>query len=599
MLPRSRTLPADKKCRAKGPEPQSSPPAAVVPFHAQRDCAITRSATEWLRGAALPMASSVDGVLLEIRDLTIEYENPPRGRTTALHGISFQVCAGECLAILGESGSGKSTLALSILRLLPSNGFVVSGRIDFRGQDLLAAPERVIDQFRGAQAAMIFQQPDMALNPLMRAGRQVAEIARAHRQWSWAQCEVEARSILSQVFDGDVDRIYSAYPHELSGGERQRVCIAQALVCNPAMIIADEPTAALDVALQGTLLDIFQRLKQTSTTSLLLITHNAAILPGIADRVLVLREGHVVQQGKLADMYASPADPYTAELLCSAAGRASDAAGGTEATATTAEAIVEVRDLSKEYVRNGLWQKRAGKLALDCVDFTITRKSVVALVGPSGAGKSTLARCIVGIEAPTRGDVFYRGTNVAQMDAPEAVEYRRRVQLVFQEPAGSLNPRFSAADAVAEPLRIGGMRPAERRRLAMRWIAEVGLPAESADRPALEFSGGQRQRLGIARALTLRPEVIVFDEAFSALDLPVQSRILELLQRLRHTYGLTYVFISHDLTLLARVCTDVAVLYGGTIVERASTRTLLASPAHPYSKELVEAMPHSPIGTLT
>jgi peptide/nickel transport system ATP-binding protein len=389
-----------------------------------------------------------------------------------------------------------------------------------------------------------------------------------------------SRDALTLTLDDDAGRVAECYAHELSGGQQQRVCIAQAIVARPSLIIADEPTASLDGVAQRGVLDLFRRLRRECGTSLVFITHNPAILPGLVDRAIVFDRGRVVEDGLLRQVYRRPQKPETRRLI-----QAAQPAARPDRRPEPVEdgaAVLEARGVTKTYLRNSGLSFRPHRItAIENIDFDLKRQGSLALVGASGSGKSTLARCLAGLERPTRGSVVNRGS--------------RRVQLVAQDAAGSLNPRFTASQAIAEPLAIAEWADAGARvREASRLMRATGLPEEAAGRRTSQFSGGQRQRLAVARAMAAKPEVVIWDESFSALDLPLQAEILELLETGRRELALSYIFIAHDLTLAARACDEIAVMAHGRIVERKPAAELLASPEHPCSRALVEAIPRIP-----
>jgi len=385
----------------------------------------------------------------------------------------------------------------------------------------------------------------------------------------------------------DLTRIWDAYPHQLSGGQRQRVAIALALVCRPNLVIADEPTASLDATLQAEVLDLLKELNQRLQMSILLISHNPAVLGTMADRLLVMREGRMVQQGNLARIYACPASPYTQSLLEPAEQRKPE-----KATPTENAPLVEVRGLSKQYAQRHLFARQVVR-ALEGVNLTIRGGETLALVGESGSGKSTLARCLACLEDPSAGEIVFDGRDVRGLGSQPSFELRQQIQLIFQDAACSLNPRFTAEEAVAEPLVIlrRGKSRAERRQRALDLMSQVGLAPQWGDRSPLEFSGGQRQRLAIARALAVEPRLLILDEALSGLDLPVQEQILKLLSELQEVRALTYLYIAHDLTLVERIADRVAVMKAGRIVEEGAVGEIFANPQYDYTRQLIGSAP--------
>jgi ABC-type glutathione transport system ATPase component len=529
------------------------------------------------------------GPLLEVRDLTVEYAGREGRATTPVNGVSFDVHRGEIVGLLGESGSGKTTLALSLLGLLPRGAAIAGGSVRFRGAELLDLGEKHLQKIRGSGISMIFQEPGISLNPVLRVGEQVADVLRAHRHSSQARIRREAEAVMKEVQlpQGDLARIWDAYPHQLSGGQRQRVAIALALACRPSLVIADEPTASLDATVQAEVLDVLKELNQRLQMSILLISHNPAVLATMAQRLLVMRQGRMVEQGSLARIYQRPASPYTQSLLEAAQQRKPESV-----TAGENAPLVEVRELSKRYAQ---WQWFTPRVvrALDGVNLTIRGGETLALVGESGSGKTTLARCLACLEDPSAGEIVFEGRNVRGLSPQQSFELRQQIQLIFQDAASSLNPRFTAVEAVAEPLVIlrRGRTRAERRQRALELMRQVGLAPEWGGRSPLEFSGGQRQRLAIARALAVEPRLLILDEALSGLDLPVQEQILGLLSELQEVHALTYLYIAHDLTLVERIAERVAVMKAGRIVEEGAVDRVFANPQHDYTRQLVGSAP--------
>lgn len=535
--------------------------------------------------------------MLQVRNLTIYYRGGDGREVRALDNVSFELSAGETLGVLGVSGCGKTTLALSLLGLLPEAARVSSGSICFRERDLTRADERTLRSIRGAEASIIFQEPSMSLNPVMRVGDQVMEVVRAHRAGNGRSHRREAQLALAEVRLKEPE-IYSSYPHQLSSGQRQRVTMAQALVCKPSFLIADEPTSALDNVTQAEILGVLKELKQRLQLALLFITHNPALLVGTADRVLVLRDGQVVEQGLVARVFEKPALPYTESLLrsvsplsrCSAAERELTLA---PVSTRAPRVLLEARGLTKRYVPGGRYSRSTVAVkALDDVSLILHSDSVLALVGESGAGKSTLGRCLARLEEPNSGEIWFDGSNLLDSPRQELFRARPSIQFIFQDPAAAMNPGFTALDVVEEPLRIQFNMPKKlRREVAVDMIERVGLSAEWVKRSAGEFSGGQRQRLAIARCLVLKPRVLILDEALSSLDLPMQAQILKLLEDLKTSHRLTYLFITHDLRLAASIADEIAVMRQGRIIEFGTVGAVLQSPAQPYTRVLLAAIP--------
>ncbi len=529
--------------------------------------------------------------LLQVRNLTIGYRGRDAVERRALDDLSFELGSGETLGLLGQSGCGKTTLALALLRLLPRTARVLSGSIHFRGRDILHADERTLQAIRGAEASIVFQEPAMSLNPVMRVGDQIAEVARAHSNANRRTHREDAELALAAVHLAGT-RMYTAYPHQLSSGQRQRIAIAQALVCKPAFLIADEPTSALDNTTQKGILDLLKELKQRLQIALLFITHNPALLAGFADRLLIMSEGRFVEEGSPARIRENPKHSYTRELFRSTppflAARTPMFRAPGQATP-----IVKVLHLRKRYVQ-GRWysRNRFQVAALDDISLTIPMCSTLALVGESGAGKSTLGRCLCRLEEPDSGEIWFEEKNLLALAPQELFALRRNIQFIFQDSATAMNPRFSLLDIVEEPLRLQSDDSWKiRRQQALAMMERVGISPQWANRSPFELSGGQRQRLAIARALVLRPRLLILDEALSSLDLPIQMQIMDLLLGLQTSLSLTYLFITHDLPLAVYMADQIAVLQEGRMVESGSISTVFSSAKHPYTHLLLAAIP--------
>ncbi|SDB93036.1 peptide/nickel transport system ATP-binding protein [Sanguibacter gelidistatuariae] len=567
---------------------------------------------------------------LTVTDLRVAYGSRARGTdpaTDVVHGVSFSVLPGEVVALVGESGSGKSTTAHAAVGLLPGSGHVTGGQILLGGDalDLTTLPPRAWQRVRGARIGLVPQDPAVALNPVARIGDQVAEVLRIHRWATRSQAKARAVEILESVgLDNPAARARQ-YPHELSGGMRQRVLIGIALACEPELVIADEPTSALDVTVQRTVLDLLGELTSRIGTAVLLITHDLAVAADRADRVVVLKDGLIVEQGVTADVLGNPQHAYTRELLAAApslsdvrrrpvAGPVAAAAApesGVLAAAVPRVPVLAVSGLTKVFRLPGGRGQDASITAVDDVSFEVHRGRTLALVGESGSGKSTTARLVLGLTSAAAGTVRFDGTDVTvsgggrgrggRVDAAALKELRRRTALVYQNPYASLEPRFSVGQIIDEPLRahqIGSS--AERRDRVAELIDLVRLPAGYIERRPEELSGGQRQRVAIARALALDPELVVLDEPTSALDVSVQAQILDLLAGLQDSHGLTYLFISHDLAVVRQVADDVAVMRGGRVVELGPTQQIFDHPVEEYTRSLLAAIPgsHRPTRTL-
>jgi peptide/nickel transport system ATP-binding protein len=516
--------------------------------------------------------------LLAISDLRVTL-----GERPLLEGISLQIAPGEILALTGESGSGKSLTALSVMGLLPL-GLTASGRVSFDGTDLLGLPERALCDLRGNRIGKVFQEPMTALNPLQTIGHQIAETLRQHGHPCARQ---ETVRLLEKV---RLDVPPERYPHELSGGQRQRVVIAMAIACRPHLLIADEPTTALDVTTQAQILDLLRDLTRDDGMALLLITHDLAVVAGLADRIAVMRAGRIVETGTTPQVLRAPEQSYTQDLLTAARHKAP------LPKVTPNEPLLSVDGLSCHYPlpRPSPFHPRPKFTAVNAVRFRIHRGERVGLVGESGCGKSTLTRALLGLHPDTEGTVVLDGTPLPGAAMPRAA--RRKIQMVFQDPYGSFDPRHRVSRLLSEPFHLLDNPPsrAARETAVAEALQAVGLRPEDAHRHIHAFSGGQRQRLAIARALITKPELLILDEAVSALDVRVRAQILDLLAGLCRDLGLTWLFISHDMSVVRSVADRVMVMRRGEIVESGPTEELYAAPKHPYTRALLAATPELP-----
>ncbi|RWH74332.1 MAG: dipeptide ABC transporter ATP-binding protein [Mesorhizobium sp.] len=527
----------------------------------------------------------------------------PQGARRVIDGISFALAPGETLCLAGESGSGKSVTALSIMRLLPRASLrIAGGDIRLERQSLPRLPERAMRDVRGGEIAMIFQEPMTSLNPVHSIGAQLTEAIRTHQGAEGSSVERRARDMLNVVHISDPARRMKQYPHELSGGMRQRVMIAMALSCRPKVLLADEPTTALDVTVQAQILKLMRELKREFGTAIILITHDMGVVAEMADRVAVMREGRVVEAASVLDIFERPQADYTRELL--AAVPRLGAFAGTDApprvTATPRPPapdgqapVLSVKNLVVDYgASSNLFRRRASEApAVQDVSFDIRPGRTLGLVGESGSGKSTTGKAVLGL-VPFTGSVILGGTSIRGLSASAMRPVRRAAQMIFQDPYASLDPRMTVGAAIAEPLVIHGIGTRdERRDRVASLLARVGLEADHASRYPHEFSGGQRQRICIARALALEPKLIVADESVAALDVSVRARVLDLMLELQETLGLAYLFISHDMAVVERMSHDVAVMRAGRIVEAGARRTVLSSPREDYTRELIAAVP--------
>ncbi|MBQ2260924.1 MAG: ABC transporter ATP-binding protein [Loktanella sp.] len=530
--------------------------------------------------------------LLSVRDLTVSVRD--RGVVKPLvSDLSFDLRAGETLAIAGESGSGKSITSLALMGLLPNNVTVTSGQMVLGGTDLTQLNENQMRPLRGAQVAMIFQEPMTSLNPVQTIGTQLTEAIRAHEPLSRNQARVAAIAALRQVRLAEPERRMGQYPHELSGGMRQRVMIAMALALRPALLIADEPTTALDVTVQREVLELLRDLQQQTGAAIILITHDMGVVAETADRVVVMQAGRMVEQGRTTDVFAAPQAEYTRDLLAAVPRLG---AGAARAASLPPKALVPVARLVDVKVHFDIGANFLGRPthrvhAVEGVTFDIQPGETFGLVGESGCGKSTIAKALVGL-VPHQGQINVDGKSLAGLTAQGRKDICRDVQMVFQDPMAALDPRMKVGDAVAEPLVIHGIGTAsERHDRTAELFRRVGLTPDQMTRYPHEFSGGQRQRICVARALALRPRLIICDESVSALDVSVQARVLALLEELKAEFGVAYLFISHDMAVVENVVDRLAVMYLGQIVEMGTRDQIFGNPRHPYTRRLLEAVP--------
>ncbi len=520
--------------------------------------------------------------MISLRNLNLSIHRLP-----ILKDVSFDIAQGQIFGLVGESGSGKSMTALALMQLLPQ-GFSASGQVMVNGTDVLALSEAEMCALRGNEIGMIFQEPMTALNPVQTIGDQVAETLLIHSKANKAEAGKIARYMLNRVGLPEDKFPASRYPHELSGGQRQRVCIAMAIALRPKLLIADEPTTALDVTTQAQILELLQELVAEEDMSLLLITHDLAVVAGMADYVAVMRKGEIVEQGQTEHLFKTMSHPYTRQLF-EASSHQPDHGAKTQDTP-----ILEVKNATREYAapRTKLFHRPPPFRAVDNVSFTLKRGESLGLVGESGCGKSTLTRAILGLDALQGGEIRLSGEPVLAGQHMPA-HLRQKVQVVFQDPYGSFNPRHKVLRLVMEPFHLT-TPPDNAREHVAEALETVGMPADAMDRYIHEFSGGQRQRIAIARALVLHPDLIVLDEAVSALDVSIRAQILDLLADLQKRLGLSYLFISHDLTVVQAITDRVLVMQRGKIVETGPTEQVFTTPAHPYTKQLLDAAPQIP-----
>ena len=525
--------------------------------------------------------------VLAIDGLTVRLP-PGADRERAVDDIALTVGADETLCLVGESGSGKTVAAQAVMGLLPKGQLAIdAGRVELLGEDLTRATPGRLRALRGSRMAMIFQEPMTALNPVMRIGRQIEEVLSAHAAMRPRARAARAHEVMAAVELPEPERLGAMYPHQLSGGQRQRAMIAMALALEPALLIADEPTTALDVTTQARILALVKRLQRERGMGVLFITHDFGVVAEIADRVAVMRYGEIVETGPADRVLAAPAHDYTRRLLAAVPGLRPPV----RRALADAPAALETRGLSKTY-SGGAWlrRRRAVRAASD-VSLSLRRGETLGIVGESGSGKSTVARCIVRLVDPTAGAVRLRGIDLAPLSPRALRPHRRRIQIVFQDPYRSLNPRRAVGASIVEGPINYGLAPDAAWRRARELLDLVGIDAAAAGRYPHQFSGGQRQRLCIARALAMEPEVLIADEAVSALDVSVQAQVLALFDSVRRRFDLAMLFITHDLRVAAQLCDRVAVMHRGEIVETGPTAQLFAAPRHDYTRRLFAAVP--------
>ncbi|MFZ9088217.1 MAG: dipeptide ABC transporter ATP-binding protein [Pontimonas sp.] len=503
----------------------------------------------------------------------------------ALRGVSFIIQSGEVVACVGESGSGKSTAALAMMGLLPNNSRA-SGSVRLRGQEILGVAASELRHIRGAQIGMVFQEPMTALNPVLTAGFQIMEALRAHDGEVTAEAaKKRALELLGMVELPDPEKAFHSYPHQLSGGQRQRAMIAQALALEPALLIADEPTSALDVTVQAEILDLLRDLAQRLNQAVLLITHDMAVVADLADRVVVMKQGEIVEQGTTAKLFSAPQHPYSKALLEAVPflGRQ-----GRADPLPSTEVVISLESVSIDYPKRG---RVPAFRAISDLTMDVVAGEVVGVVGESGSGKTTLARAILGLLPVVSGRLIVEDVELSGVSPRDLRALRRRMGIVFQDPGASLNPRWPIGQSIAEPLVLADWDNAKADARVVELLRQVELDPEYRNRYPHELSGGQRQRVGVARALALNPSLVIADEPTSALDVSVQAKVLALLGRLQRELGFATVFISHDLAIVQQLAHRIAVLHNGRLVEWGLTEQVLNRPAHPYTKQLIEAVP--------
>jgi len=563
--------------------------------------------------------------LLQVENLRVSFKNEEKQYIETVKGISFSIPVNTTVALVGESGSGKSVTSLATMGLLPTESSQIASdsKILFEGQNLLDLPRHEMRKKCGKDIAMIFQEPMSSLNPVFTVGSQIAEILQLHLGMSRKQARARALELLIEVGIPSPETKIDAYPGQLSGGQQQRVMIAMAIACKPKLLIADEPTTALDVTIQKQILDLLESLRKKHQMSMLFITHDLALVGEIADQVIVMRHGQIREQGWVKDVLERPQDVYTKALLhcrpqlskrpmrlpmisdfmqqkgddyiethsidVETLQQRSRGLTGQE------EIILDVRDLKKSfYSRKGLFGKEEFQ-AVKGVSFQLAKGKTLGLVGESGSGKTTIGLLLMRLQEATGGKALFEGQDILAMSEKEFARYQRKIQIIFQNPYASLNPRFTVGQILMEPMQVHriGANDAERKQMALDLLERVSLPAQAFYRYPHEFSGGQRQRIAIARCLTLKPKVLICDESVSALDVSVQAQVLNLLQDLQDEFGLSYIFISHDLSVVKYISDQIMVMNQGNLVEIANSDDLYQSPQHEYTKRLLSAIPQS------
>ncbi len=561
--------------------------------------------------------------LLQVKDLQVSFKNENKQWIETVKGISFSIPKNKTVALVGESGSGKSVTSLAVMGLLPKGQSQIAeqSRIRFEDKDLLNLSAKEMRKICGKDIAMIFQEPMSSLNPVFTVGDQIAEVLRIHLGMRPKQARVRVLELLKEVGIAAPETKIDAYPSQLSGGQQQRVMIAMAIACEPKLLIADEPTTALDVTIQKQIIDLLESLRQRHQMSMLFITHDLALVGEIADEVIVMRHGEIRESGFVEQVLQQPKDVYTRALLHCRPQLATrpyrlpitsdfmkqengqwvevsslselNIKQRTRGLVGNEQIILDVKDLKKSfYSRKGLWGREEFQ-AVKGVSFQLAKGKTLGLVGESGSGKTTIGLLLMRLHEATGGQALIGGKDILAMTEKEFSQYQRKIQIIFQNPYASLNPRFTIGQILLEPMRIHGIgqNDAERKKMALELLERVSLPTQAYDRYPHEFSGGQRQRIAIARCLTLKPEILICDESVSALDVSVQAQVLNLLQDLQDEFGLSYIFISHDLSVVKYISDQVMVMNQGELVEIANSDELYLHPQHEYTKKLLNAIP--------
>ena len=554
--------------------------------------------------------------LVSVNELSVAF-GPKKKQTEVIHNISFSISENEIVGIVGESGSGKSVTSMAIMGLLPKKNSSVAGEIFFEGTNLLKESEKNLRKIRGNEIAMIFQEPMSALNPSLSCGFQVSEILLHHMGHSSSEAKKETLSLFKKVKLPRPNEIYSSYPHQISGGQMQRVMIAMAIACKPKLLIADEPTTALDVTVQKEILELLKELQRETKMSLLFISHDLSLVSEIVDRVIVMYQGAIVEDESVLDVFKAPKNEYTKALLASRpsldkrlaflptiASIADKTFKPIEVTDQeralrhkklyTQAPLLEVQNVEKEYYSNaGLFKKKRIVKAVNGVSFKVYEGETVGLVGESGCGKSTLGKTILQLEKASKGKILYRGKDLTRLNTTEIRKLRKEIQLIFQDPYSSLNPRLNIGESIIEPMKVHktGTSKKERKNKAIDLLTRVGLDESYMARYPHELSGGQRQRVGIARTIAMEPKLVICDESVSALDISVQAQVLNLLNQLKTDFGFTYIFISHDLAVVKYMADQLLVMNEGAFEEVGDADEIYANPTKQYTKNLIDAIP--------
>ncbi len=551
-------------------------------------------------------------MLLSVKNLDIKFKIDKNNTFEAVKGVSFDVPENRTVALVGESGSGKSVSAMAILRLLPDNAILTpNSQILYRGNDLLKAEESTMLGLRGKEISVIFQEPMTSLNPVFTVGDQIAEVLIRHMGLSRKQAAFRTVDLLNEVGIPNPSLRVKSYPHEMSGGQQQRVMIAMAIACEPKLLIADEPTTALDVTIQKQILDLIANLQSKHNMSVLFITHDLGVVGEIADEVVVMQQGEIKEKGSVGEIFHNAQDPYTQALLACRpqidkrprrlpviddflkGTGPKDTAERPRGAKPDDQIILEVKNLSKTFsLKDGFFSKREVR-AVDDVSFTLPKGKTIGLVGESGSGKTTVGLTLMRLHSATKGEVLFEGADLLKLSNAQMMKYRRRIQIIFQNPYASLNPRFTVGQILMEPMKIHKILNNDRERAAeaYRLLKRVGLPEAAFAKYPHEFSGGQRQRIAIARCLTMKPDVLICDESVSALDVSVQAQVLNLLQDLQDEYGLSYIFISHDLSVVKYISDVVMVMSNGKLIEMANSDDIYKNPKEDYTKRLLGSIP--------